>query len=50
MNYWIWCMKKRAVLRINFMFMAYAEEWIVESLTGNVPDFEGRLQVYFWKH
>lgn len=27
-----------------------AEEWIVESLTGNVPDFERRLQVYFWKH
>lgn len=28
-------------------FYVCAEEWIVESLTGNVPDFEGRLQVYF---
>ena len=50
MNYWIWHMNRGVVLRTNFMFMACAEEWIVESLTANVPDFEGRLQVYFWKH
>lgn len=33
-------MNKKDVLGKNFMLMAYAEGWIVVSLTGNVPDLK----------
>lgn len=38
MIYWIWFMKQRKVLRINFMFMSCTARWMVVSFTRSVPD------------